>query len=399
MKQAYYAATITSFLKEQPETVLGHLAAQHAHDLDPLQRNAWIEQITLLQNELRDIGDGWIALEFAIPRMGKRVDAIVIAHGIVFVLEFKMGTKHYDASAVDQVMDYALDLKNFHAGSHALRLVPILVATKPDHVRLDLEWSSDGVAKPLLSNEGNLGSAILSVVAKTAKQQTFDAEQWAASGYKPTPTIIEAAQALYQGHRVEEITRSDASTKNLSDTTTCLEKIIEEAKAKCHKAICFVTGVPGAGKTLAGLNPVTHRTKAHEEEHAVFLSGNGPLVDVLREALARDEQAQAIENGQNTTKADAARRVKSFIQNIHHFRDANLQSPAAPIERVAVFDEAQRAWDKDKAANFMAQRKGVPNFDQSEPEFLISVMDRHTDWCTIVCLIVAAKKSTPVKPA
>jgi hypothetical protein len=145
--------------------------------------------------------------------------------------------------------------------------------------------------------------------------------------------------------------------------------------------------VPGAGKTLAGLNLVTHRTKAHEEEHAVFLSGNGPLVDVLREALARDEQAQAIENGQNTTKADAARRVKSFIQNIHHFRDANLQSSAAPIERVATFDEAQRAWDKNKAANFMAQRKGVPNFDQSEPEFLISVMDRHTDWCTIVCLI------------
>ena len=128
MKQAYYAATITSFLKEQPETVLGHLAARHAHDLDPLQRNAWIEQITLLQNELRDIGDGWIALEFAIPRMGKRVDAIVIAHGIVFVLEFKMGTKHYDASAVDQVMDYALDLKNFHAGSHALRLVRLALA-------------------------------------------------------------------------------------------------------------------------------------------------------------------------------------------------------------------------------------------------------------------------------
>ena len=148
-----------------------------------------------------------------------------------------------------------------------------------------------------------------------------------------------------------------------------------------------MTGVPGAGKTLAGLNLVTHRTKAHEEEHAVFLSGNGPLVDVLREALARDEQAQAKELGQAGTKADAARKVKSFIQNIHHFRDANLQTNRAPIERVAVFDEAQRAWDKDKAANFMAQRKGVPDFDQSEPEFLISVMDRHTDWCTIVCLI------------
>ena len=387
MKQAYYAGPLASFLKEQPETVLGHLAAQHAFSLDPLQRNAWIEQITLVQNAFREFGDGWIALEFAIPRMGKRVDTIVIHQGFVFVVEFKMGTKHFEASAIDQVTDYALDLKNFHAGSHARRLVPILVATKADYVRIDLEWSPDGVAKPLLSNESNLCGAIQSVVANTTKQGAFDSEQWATSGYKPTPTIIEAAQALYQGHRVEEITRSDAGAKNLSETTTCLEKIIEEAKAKRHKAICFVTGVPGAGKTLAGLNLVTHRTKAHEEEHAVFLSGNGPLVDVLREALARDEQAQAKEHGQTIAKAEAARKVKSFIQNIHHFRDANLQTQAAPIERVAVFDEAQRAWDKDKAANFMAQRKGVPNFDQSEPEFLISVMDRHPDWCTIACLI------------
>jgi hypothetical protein len=196
MKQAYYAATLACFLKEQRETVLGHLATQHAHDLDPLQRNAWIEQITLLQNELHELGDGWIALEFAIPRMGKRLDTIIIYQGIVFVIEFKTGTTHVDASAIDQVTDYALDLKNFHAGSHTRRLVPILVATKANHVRLDLEWSSDGVAKPLLSHEGKLCGAIQSVFAKTPKQDAFDPERWAASGYKPTPTIIEAAQAL-----------------------------------------------------------------------------------------------------------------------------------------------------------------------------------------------------------
>jgi len=280
MKQAYYASTIASFRKDQPPTVLGHLAEQHAHDLDP-------------------------------------------------------SSARYDAAAVDQVTDYALDLKNFHAGSHTRRLVPILVATKSHNVHLDLEWSADGVAKPLLSNENNLGGAIHTVIAKTSKQDAFDPEQWSASGYKPTPTIIEAAQALYQGHRVEEITRSDAGAKNLSETTDCLEKIIEEAKAQRHKAICFVTGVPGAGKTLVGLNLVTHRTTAHEEEHAVFLSGNGPLVDVLRETLARDEQERAKEVGQIITKANAARKVKSFIQNIHHFRDAHLQNDQAPVERVA----------------------------------------------------------------
>ena len=171
MKQAYYASTIPTFLKEQAETILGHLAKQHAHDIDPLQRNAWIEQITLLQNELRDLGDGWIALEFAIPRMGKRVDAIVILQGIIFVVEFKMGTKHYEAGAIDQVMDYALDLKCFHAGSHSQRLVPILVATMAEKVRLDLKWSSDGVAQPRLSNERTLGVAIRAVLTDTFKQE------------------------------------------------------------------------------------------------------------------------------------------------------------------------------------------------------------------------------------
>jgi hypothetical protein len=197
--------------------------------------------------------------------------------------------------------------------------VPILVATRADNVRLDLKWAPDGVAKPLLSNGGNLGTLLCTVLAKTPKQDAFDPEQWAVSGYKPTPTIIEAAQALYQGHRVEEITRSEAGAKNLSETTICLENIIEEAKPKHQKTICFVTGVPGAGKTLAGLNLVTHRTKAHEEEHAVFLSGNGPLVDVLREALARDEQAQAKERGQTIAKAEAARKVKTFIRTFITF--------------------------------------------------------------------------------
>jgi Schlafen group 3, DNA/RNA helicase domain len=159
---------------------------------------------------------------------------------------------------------------------------------------------------------------------------------WISSGYKPTPTIIEAAQALYQGHQVTEITRSDAGAINLSQTAECIAQIIEDAKSRKHKAICFVTGVPGAGKTLAGLNLVTQRTNAHEDEHAVFLSGNGPLVDVLREALARDEHEQSKLTGTTIRKADAARKVKSFIQNIMHFRDDNLANANTPIERVAL---------------------------------------------------------------
>ena len=218
--------------------------------------------------------------------------------------------------------------------------MPIVVATKATAVDNQLRWSPDGIAETLFCNGDNLGAVLAAVVQDTPKREPLDYEAWASSGYRPTPTIIEAAQALYSGHHVEEITRSDAGAKNLSETTACLAQIIETAKAKQHKAICFVTGVPGSGKTLAGLNLVTHRTKAHGDEHAVFLSGNGPLVEVLREALARDEVAQLREVGQSASKAKAAQKVKTFIQNIHHFRDANLGSNEAPDEHVAVFDAA-----------------------------------------------------------
>jgi hypothetical protein len=387
MPNAYYSAPINGFLDQSPETILGELAKSNPFALDPLQRNAWLTQIALLHAYLIRPTLGWIAFEFAIPRMGKRADAVLVTGGIVFVVEFKVGSHQVDAAAIDQVVDYALDLKNFHAGSHDRRIVPIVVATMADDFRPQLTWGPDGVAAPIRSNGNNLGNIVAEVIKQTPDQAALDGEQWSRTGYKPTPTIIEAAQALYQGHRVEDITRSDAGAKNLSETAACLADIIEDAKAHQQKAICFVTGVPGAGKTLAGLNLVTLRAKAHEDEHAVFLSGNGPLVDVLKEALARDEHARLKEQGQKTKKSDAARKVNSFVQNIMHFRDDNVVTSEPPIERVAVFDEAQRAWDKNHLAKFMGQKRGQPNFQMSEPEFLISVMDRHDGWCVIICLV------------
>lgn len=387
MKNSYYSCSIADFLSQDPHAVLGHLAARHPHDLDGLQRNAWLGQISILKQELKDLDAGWLAFEFAIPRMGKRADNVILFRGIVFVLEFKVGAEQFDGAARDQVVDYALDLKNFHSGSHERRVVPIVLATRAPDTGYSLTWADDGVAQPIFSNGVGLNALIEDVARQTPNQSEIDAIGWSGSGYKPTPTIIEAAQALYQGHRVVDITRSDAGAINLSQTAECIAQVIEEAKSKRQKTICFVTGVPGAGKTLAGLNLVTQRTKVSEDEHAVFLSGNGPLVEVLREALARDEHEQSKQSGLTIRKADAARKVKSFIQNIMHFRDANLVSSEAPIEKVVVFDEAQRAWDRDHLANFMSRKKGITDFDMSEPEFLISVMDRHDDWCTVVCLI------------
>ena len=385
MKSSHYASGIASFCTAAPERIYGELAS-NTQSVEALQRNAWLEQISILQKSLSSF-DGWISFEFSIPRMGRRTDVILIIAGIVFVLEFKVGTQTYDHAAIEQVTDYALDLKNFHVGSHHVPIVPILVATKAAEKHNFLQWHADHVSNVLLCNAESISGLLSSILDKSTGYPPLNGDSWANSGYRPTPTIIEAAKALYQGHGVAEITRFDAGKKNLKETNDCLSQIIEDAKRTNSKCICFVTGVPGAGKTLAGLNLVTDRTKVHVDEHAVFLSGNGPLVDVLREALARDEHARNKAAGLKTSKSDAARKVKSFIQNIHHFRDSNLVSPDAPVEKVVVFDEAQRAWDKQHASKFMTQKKGLADFDMSEPEFLISVMDRHEGWCVIVCLI------------
>ncbi len=384
MNRAYYSNTIKVFLNDPESSILGELTMNHANrSLEDLQINAWRKQIRILKNQLQDI-EGKIYFEFAIPRMGKRVDNILIVNDVAFIIEFKVGDGDYEKHAIEQVIDYTIDLKNFHEGSHQIKLVPVLVATNAKEFNEPIEniLTYNSSAK---ANQYNLKNIINQFINNA--EQAIDVDYWENSIYKPTPTIVEAAQALYKGHNVKEITRSDAGTINLSKTADCINYIIENSKRNNQKSICFVTGVPGAGKTLAGLNIAVKRMKTDEDEHAVFLSGNGPLVDVLREALTRDEVATAKESGEKLTKKEAAIKPNAFIQNIHHFRDDNLLSEKAPIEKVVVFDEAQRAWTKHQVSSFMKRKKGVEDFDMSEPEFLIDVMNRHSDWCTIVCLI------------
>jgi hypothetical protein len=387
LQPAYYSAFVRDFLTADPDAIYGLLSRHHAHTQELAQKSAWLEQIGLLQRGLVAVPDAWLAFEFAIPRIGKRADAVVILDGLIFLIEFKVRADIFTAAAVEQVTDYALDLKNFHAGSHDRIIIPVIIATDaaPKPIQLNL-WPDD-VAEPILCNGAGLDQFLMATVRRFVPQPPISPQQWMTSGYKPTPTIIEAAQALYRSHRVDEITRSDAGAKNLSVTTARITAILEEAKTRNHKAICFVTGVPGAGKTLAGLNLVTQRANTKTEEHAVFLSGNGPLVDVLREALARDEKNRADENGPPVTMNEARRKVRSFIQNIHHFRDANLRATDAPVEHLVVFDEAQRAWNLDKITKSMREKHGIAEFGQSEPGFLIHVMDRHRDWCAVVCLV------------
>ncbi len=385
MKRSYYSNSITGFLSENENTILGELSRHHSFALESLQKNAWIKQIQILKEALKPFIDGQIYFEFAIPRMGKRVDNVLIINDLIFVLEFKIGDSQYQKYASEQVVDYCLDLKNFHLGSHHEKLIPVLISSKASVIE-NIVVVNENLFEPLYTNQENLSDTI-SLLVKHSSSRKINTTEWENSIYKPTPTIIEAAQALYKGHDVKEISRHDAGAINLSRTTDCINKIIDNSKSNKKKSICFLTGVPGAGKTLAGLNIANERLKADEDEHAVFLSGNGPLVDVLREALTRDEVITAKEKGESTTKKTVASKTHAFIQNIHHFRDDNLTIDSAPTEKVVVYDEAQRAWGKEQVSSFMKRKKGIEDFNMSEPEYLISLMGKHDDWCTIVCLI------------
>ncbi len=350
MKRAYYSNKIDQFLNDSVSSIIGELSMNHSNrSLDELQTNAWKKQIEILKDQLNGL-QGQIYFEFAIPRMGKRVDNIVIVKDTAFIIEFKVGDGGYEKYAIEQVIDYTIDLKNFHEGSHFVKLIPILVATNAEITDNESQEiiNHKTAAK---SNKNNLQEVIKSFL--NGNEKPIDVDYWENSIYKPTPTIVEAAQALYKGHNVKEITRSDSGAINLSKTAACINEIVEHSKSSKTKSICFVTGVPGAGKTLAGLNIANERMNADENEHAVFLSGNGPLVDVLREALTRDEVQTAKESGESKTKKQAAIKANAFIQNIHHFRDDNLLSEKAPIEKVVVFDEVQRAWTMQQASSFM----------------------------------------------
>lgn len=384
--RAWYASSVERFRASATDEILGTLTTHSGFDVRQTQRDAWIAQIGFLRDRLRGIV-GSIFFEFSIPRMGRRIDVVLLTSGAVFVVEFKVGATTFDGPAIDQVWDYALDLKNFHEASHPLTIVPLLVATDArDCSALRLIRDTDGVVRPLQANRTTFRDAI-DLASTHFGAEPIDAERWASASYRPTPTIIEAARALYAQHSVEEIARHDAGAENLRVTSQHLEELVAEAKRHRRKLICFVTGVPGAGKTLVGLNVATRRSDADSDSPAVYLSGNGPLVAVLREALTRDEVARQQSLGVKVRKGKVGQSVKAFIQNVHHFRDEMLRDSPPPAEHVAIFDEAQRAWTLEQTASFMRRKKNIPDFAQSEPEFLLSSMNRHADWSVVVCLV------------
>lgn len=388
MKRYFYADSISNFAKATSDEILGELSRNNSFALLTSQRDAWLCQIQTLQPLLSRY-KGTIYFEYAIPRMGRRIDAVLIIDAVIFVLEFKVGESEFQSHAIDQVYDYALDLKNFHEPSHEQFIAPVLIATEAEKfpALIASDPKNDKLLFPIQSNISQLKS-VIDIVLQFAEGICINSHAWEDGRYCPTPTIIEAAIALYNSHSVTDISRTDASAINLSRTSNGVSQIIEQSKSKSQKSICFVTGVPGAGKTLVGLDIATKHIKPDDDLYSVYLSGNGPLVKILCEALARDRVMRAKENGEKVRIGQARSDVKAFIQNVHHFRDdclIGVKKP--PAEHVAIFDEAQRAWNADQTSSFMRRKKNTPGFTMSEPEFLISCLDRHDDWAVIVCLV------------
>lgn len=387
MKRHYYSASVSKFRHTSTNEILGELVSNSEFPVEVTERNAWQEEIRILKEVLSGI-EGTVYFEYSIPRMGKRIDVVLLIGAVIFVLEFKIGEREFTSHALSQVWDYALDLKNFHETSRDRLLVPVLIATNADSAAQFISATphNDKVLSPIRCNEKGL-TQVLERVLASANGAFIDPFSWESGRYSPTPTIIEAAMALYNNHSVADISRSDAAAINLGVTSNTIAEIIQTARTNSFKAICFVTGVPGAGKTLVGLKIATERRGSTTNLHSVFLSGNDPLVNILREALARDRVRNEKAHGRKKTKGAAMSEVKAFIQPIRHFRREYLIDKGAPIDHVALFDEAQRAWDLEETAAYLRRKNSIANFNQSEPEFLISCLDRHPDWAVVVCLV------------
>ncbi len=386
-----YGENMVHFFQQDVHSILGELAQRSDGSIEITQRNAWQEQIRILKDLVvpdDKLGAARIYFELTVPRLGRRTDVVLIIGHVMFILEFKVGESEFNRSGIDQVWDYALDFKYFHDASHHICIIPVLVATQATDQSLQIfdTVHNDRLTRPIKAAPAQLSNVLREGLAHFLAPD-IDVAVWEQGRYMPTPTIVEAARALYAGHAVENISRSDAGAKNLSVTAMAIDSIIEKSRSLHRKSICFVTGVPGAGKTLVGLDVANRHLSSESDTYSVFLSGNGPLVAVLREALTRDRVERESRKGKLIRKGDAKKEVEAFIQNVHHFRDEYLRDTGAPLEHVVLFDEAQRAWNLEQTSAFMRQKKGQANFSISEPEFLISCMDRHEDWCVVVCLV------------
>ncbi len=377
---AYYRASLGDFATASRSYVESKLAEENAKVAFPLQPEAlfaWKSQIPILQdaatwliNENPESASWALLLEYPIPRIGKRIDGVLLARDVVVVIEVKTGAT--TTSAARQVDDYALNLACFHEASTLNPIIPLVVSNAPVARRAE-RTAFDHLIKPCHFAEfDQIGPILLNIVnAYSERGIQIDPAIWDQARFNPIPPIIDAAVALYSNMNVFAIGHSCAAREDLERTTKTIVEQVKRAQTGNEKIICFVTGIPGAGKTLVGLNAV-HEPEIHGS--GSFLSGNGPLVKIIREALIRDVCSR-----ERKTRAEAVLTVQTFIQNVHRFADGFHNNSQAPLQHVVVFDEAQRAWDLAES-----RRSGRT---LSEPHMMLEIMDRHPDWAVIITLV------------
>ena len=424
MARCLYNSDFATFLYTDSDSIYRILDDNYHGDALTTTRDAWKAEIEIMKSVVSYFRDdnGQIIFEYDIPRLGKRIDVVLLYRGIVFCLEFKVGESKILETNIDQVLDYALDLKNFHKFSEDKVIVPVLVATNYSSRSSSIQMSvyDDRVVNPLVTGKAGI-SALIEIVLNEFPNESPVHKDWIISPYAPTPTIVEAAKTLYESHSVENITRHEADKVSTDATIKYILDVIQRSKTNGEKSICFVTGVPGAGKTLVGLDVAVKQTYQGndtpvEDEGAVYLSGNGPLVAVLTEALAKDNYQKCKDRNEKKNLSDSRREVGKFIQIIHRYRDnmlAKIKNPVengvleidpekavklaesgyGEVEHVAIFDEAQRSWTHKRLADYLKRggtygnKLKVPNFPLSEAAFLIWSLDQREDWATIVCLV------------
>lgn len=381
--KAWLSLSVKQFRALAPREVAARLtyaqASRHA-TLELTQRNAWEAAAAILQQALASSEAGWqLLLECDLLRLEKRIDAVLLTDRAILSFEFKHDARSFEAADRRQAEDYALDLHDFHAGSRHHPVVPVLVATEASAPRLDLPLIWHGVTPVLDASAATLGALITAVQSGIGPPaQVLDPQAWERAAYRPVPTVLEAATLLYRRNSVQEIAAARADAPNLTRTADAIARAITAARRDEHHTVVFVTGIPGAGKTLCGLNVVFGALREHG---AAFLTGNVPLVEVLREALARDAAPQG-----GRALEVARRGTRTALQNVHRFLEHHvIHAEHVPEARVIVFDEAQRAWDAAQATRDTQRR--VSRLTASEPSHTLEIMGRHRGWSVIVALI------------
>ena len=378
--KAYYCNSIPGFINDKSESIIGQLV-RHSFEINKDQSDAWERQVSELQNRLEACKmEGDIIFEYDIVRLGKRIDVILLIRHMVFSLEFKNGKDIFTAQDAQQAEDYAVDIKNFHKESEDLYVCPILIATdaapyaKPQSV----DCYPDKQVHLQRENIETLIPKVTEISDLYGDDGKINFEKWFNSPYFPTPTIVAAAIEAYSTHNLSEIAHSEAGQENIDICEEKIDSVVSYAQKNHKKCVCLVTGVPGAGKTLVGLDVVAKNMDKGQENLSIYLPGNGPLVEVLREALVRSVKKKGEYNRQTQTA------INALIQSSYAFKRDNSAHKRPTAEKILIFDEAQRVWNQQK----MAQKHDKdPAMSVSEPHLLYEIMNRHRDWAVMICLV------------